>query len=169
MDILLNRWLLYQTLASRVWARSAFYQSSGAYGFRDQIQDIMALAPCQNRTSRGSTCSEPRRGSLMRGTFSTGGCLCPVMASVPVFPTTGSGCRIATAHYVKTTGDRSILDQQVPFIEGPTLQAGEHEAFFQPMISEDSASLLRALRPGAGPKPRRWGAWPAANRHRRLE
>jgi hypothetical protein len=53
MDIMLNRWLLYQTLACRVWARSAFYQASGAYGFRDQLQDVMALAVASPDVARG--------------------------------------------------------------------------------------------------------------------
>ncbi len=52
MDVMLNRWLLYQTLACRVWARSAFYQASGAYGFRDQIQDVMALTATQPAMAR---------------------------------------------------------------------------------------------------------------------
>ncbi len=52
MDLMLNRWLLYQTLSSRIWARAAFYQLSGAYGFRDQLQDVMALALANRNVAR---------------------------------------------------------------------------------------------------------------------
>ena len=92
MNIMLNRWLLYQTLACRVWARSAFYQAGGAYGFRDQLQDVMALMVAQRDIARRRYCGPPR-GSSSRATFSTGGIRHQAAACAPVSPMIFYGCR----------------------------------------------------------------------------
>ncbi|MNZ44286.1 N,N'-diacetylchitobiose phosphorylase [compost metagenome] len=141
MDILLNGWLLYQTLACRIRARAAFYQASGAYGFRDQLQDGMALSfanPVETRRhllrAAGRQFAE---GDVQHWWL----------------PNSGMGVRtrisddrvwlaFACATYVATSGDSAVLDVPVPFIEGPQLLPEEHDAFFQPMVADRSASLF---------------------------
>ena len=141
MDIMLNGWLLYQTLACRMWARSAFYQASGAFGFRDQLQDGMALA---------ASCPEMTRSHLLRAAARQF-----VEGDVQHWwlPQSGQGVRTrisddrawlayAVAHYAESSGDTAILDERVAFLDGERLADGQHDSFFLPTRSDEVASLF---------------------------
>ena len=138
-DLMMNGWLQYQTLACRMWARSGFYQASGAYGFRDQLQDSMALLTTRPEIAREHILRAASR-QFVQGDFQHW------------WLPTGMGVRTHISddtvwlaycvnHYVDVTGDVGILDQTASFIEGQSLEPGQPDAFFLPTVAEEAATL----------------------------
>jgi len=148
-DAMMNRWSLYQALSCRMWARSAFYQSSGAYGFRDQLQDVMAFVYHDQVIAREHILRAASR-QFVEGDVQHWW-----------HPHTGRGTRTRFSddlvwlpyvvdHYVRITGDNAVLDEVVPFLQMRPLEPHEHEVYDLPTLSDETGSLyehcLRALR-----------------------
>ncbi|NMC95891.1 MAG: cyclic beta 1-2 glucan synthetase, partial [Deltaproteobacteria bacterium] len=151
VNVLTNGWLLYQTLSCRLWARTGYYQSGGAFGFRDQLQDVMALIYTEPNFAREQLLLAASRqfeeGDVQHWWH----------------PPLGRGVRtqcsddylwlpLTTCCYISRTGDQGILDEIIPFINGRPLNREEDSYYDLPVRSPEKANLyehcLRAIKRG---------------------
>lgn len=140
-NYLLNNWLLYQVLSCRVQARTAFYQAGGAFGFRDQLQDVMALIhidPVKVKDHITLCCAHQfKEGDVQHWWHypSGAGVRTKITDDLLWLP-------YVVSYYIERTGDVGILNIEVPYLEGPLLQPHEESSYFVPNVSDDRGSVL---------------------------